>query len=47
MLLLIICLVRLDVIDYMGFKPGDEKETRDIARRADDDMPFSALAFKI
>ena len=37
----------LDVVDYMGFKPGDESETRDIARRADDDMPFSALAFKI
>ena len=37
----------LDVVDYMGFKPGDETETRDIARRADDDMPFSALAFKI
>ncbi len=37
----------LDVVDYMGFKPGDENEVRDIARRADDDMPFSALAFKI
>jgi len=37
----------LDVIDYMGFKPGDEKETRDIARRADDEMAFSGLAFKI
>ena len=37
----------LDVVDYMGFKPGDEEEVRDIARRADDDMPFSALAFKI
>jgi len=37
----------LDVVDYMGFKPGDETETRDIARRADDEMPFSALAFKI
>jgi len=37
----------LDVADYMGFRPGDETETRDIARRADDDMPFSALAFKI
>ncbi len=36
-----------DVVDYMGFKPGDDTETRDIARRADDDMPFSALAFKI
>ena len=37
----------LDVVDYMGFKPGDEEEVRDIARRADDDMAFSALAFKI
>ncbi len=37
----------LDVDDYMGFKPGDESEERTIARRADDDMPFSALAFKI
>jgi len=37
----------LDVVDYMGFKPGDETETRDIARRADDNMGFSGLAFKI
>lgn len=37
----------LDVVDYMGFKPGDEDEVRDIARRADDDMAFSGLAFKI
>ncbi|MHA6263212.1 elongation factor G [Arenibacterium sp. CAU 1754] len=37
----------LDVVDYMGFKPGDETETRNIPRRADDDMAFSALAFKI
>ncbi|MEM9230460.1 MAG: elongation factor G [Pseudomonadota bacterium] len=37
----------LDVVDYMGFKPGDETETRDVARRADDGMPFSGLAFKI
>ena len=37
----------LDVVDYMGFKPGDETETRDIARRADDSMPFAGLAFKI
>jgi len=37
----------LDVVDYLGFRPGDETETRDVARRADDDMPFSALAFKI
>ena len=28
----------LDVVDYMGFKPGDETETRDIARRADDNL---------
>ncbi|MEL6243377.1 MAG: elongation factor G [Pseudomonadota bacterium] len=37
----------LDVVDYMGFKPGDEAEERNIARRADDDMAFSGLAFKI
>ncbi|PTX57237.1 translation elongation factor 2 (EF-2/EF-G) [Litoreibacter ponti] len=37
----------LDVVDYMGFAPGDETETRNIARRADDNMPFSGLAFKI
>jgi elongation factor G len=37
----------LDVVDYMGFKPGDETETRNIARRADDSMAFSGLAFKI
>ena len=37
----------MDVVDYMGFKPGDEEETRNIPRRADDDMPFSGLAFKI
>ncbi len=37
----------LDVVDYMGFKPGDETETRDIPRRADDQMAFSGLAFKI
>jgi len=37
----------LDVVDYMGFKPGDETETRNIARRADDKMAFSGLAFKI
>ncbi len=37
----------LDVVDYMGFKPGDDTETRNIARRADDDMAFSGLAFKI
>jgi len=37
----------MDVVDYMGFRPDDETETRNIARRADDDMPFSGLAFKI
>ena len=37
----------LDVVDYMGFKPGDDTETRDIARRADDGMAFAGLAFKI
>ena len=37
----------LDVVDYMGFKPGDETETRSIPRRADDNMAFSGLAFKI
>ncbi|MEO9823022.1 MAG: elongation factor G [Paracoccaceae bacterium] len=37
----------LDVVDYMGFAPGDEEEVRNIARRADDEMPFSGLAFKI
>ena len=37
----------MDVVDYMGFKPGDETETRNIARRADDNMAFSGLAFKI
>ena len=37
----------LDVPPYMGFEPGDETETRNIARSADDDQPFSALAFKI
>ena len=37
----------LDIPAYMGFKPGDETETRDIARSADDSQPFAALAFKI
>ena len=36
-----------DVVDYMGFSPDDETETRSIPRRADDTMPFSGLAFKI
>ena len=37
----------LDVPAYMGFAPGDETETRNISRSADDDQPFSGLAFKI
>ena len=37
----------LDVVDYMGFAPGDESEERNIPRRAEDGMPFSGLAFKI
>ncbi|MBS0571826.1 MAG: elongation factor G [Proteobacteria bacterium] len=37
----------VDVPAYMGFKPGDETETRNIARSADDAQPFAALAFKI
>ena len=37
----------LDVPSYMGFRPGDDSETRDIERKADDAQPFSGLAFKI
>jgi elongation factor G len=37
----------LDVPPYMGFRPGDETETRDQERRADDGQPLSGLAFKI
>jgi elongation factor G len=37
----------LDVPAYLGFEPGDETETRDIPRSADDDQPFAGLAFKI
>jgi elongation factor G len=37
----------LDVPAYTGFLPGDETETRNIERSADDAQPFSALAFKI
>jgi elongation factor G len=37
----------LDVPAYMGFAPGDETETRNIARSADDSQPFAGLAFKI
>ena len=37
----------LDIPAYMGFAPGDETETRNIARSADDTQPFAGLAFKI
>jgi elongation factor G len=37
----------LDVPAYLGFAPGDETETRNISRSAEDAQPFSALAFKI
>ena len=37
----------LDVPAYMGFRPGDETETREIPRSADDSQPFAGLAFKI
>ena len=37
----------LDVPAYTGFAPGDDTETRDIERRADDTEPLSGLAFKI
>jgi len=37
----------LDIPAYMGFKPGDEAEERNISRSADDAQPFAALAFKI
>ena len=37
----------LDVPAYVGFAPGDETETRNIQRHADDSEPFSGLAFKI
>jgi elongation factor G len=37
----------LDVPAYKGFKPGDETETREIERSADDQQPFTGLAFKI
>jgi elongation factor G len=37
----------LDVPAYMGFLPDDETETRNVERRADDNAPFSGLAFKI
>jgi elongation factor G len=37
----------LDVPAYMGFKPGDETETRNVARSAKDEDPFAGLAFKI
>ena len=37
----------LDVPAYLGFKPGDINEDRNIERSADDSQPFSGLAFKI
>ena len=37
----------LDVPPYLGFAPGDDSETRNISRTADDAQPFSGLAFKI
>ncbi len=37
----------LDVPPYLGFAPGDDTETRNIERSADDAQPFSGLAFKI
>ncbi|MDA0846406.1 MAG: elongation factor G [Candidatus Puniceispirillaceae bacterium] len=37
----------LDVPAYTGFAPGDETETRNIERHADDNEPLSGLAFKI
>ncbi len=37
----------LDVPAYLGFKPGDVNEERNIERSADDAQPFSGLAFKI
>jgi len=37
----------LDVPAYTGFAPGDETETRNIERKADDADPLSGLAFKI
>jgi len=37
----------LDVVDYVGFRPGDVTEERNIARRADDQLPVAGLAFKI
>ena len=37
----------LDVPSYMGFAPGDETETRNIERTANDADPYTGLAFKI
>ena len=37
----------LDVPTYKGFAPGDETETRNIERSANDAEPLSGLAFKI
>lgn len=40
-------LLLLDVVDYMGFKLGDEDEVCDIVCCVDDDMVFLGLVFKI
>ena len=37
----------LDVPPYMGFAPNDPEEKRNIERKADDNDPFSGLAFKL
>ena len=37
----------LDVPPYMGFRPGDKDEKREIERKPDDNQPFAGLAFKI
>ena len=37
----------LDVPAYLGFAPGDDTETRNIERNADDADPYTGLAFKI
>ena len=37
----------LDVPSYMGFAPGDDTETRNIERTANDADPYTGLAFKI
>ena len=37
----------LDVPSYFGFAPDDKTETRNIGRSADDNQPFTGLAFKV